>query len=209
MASLQWLVAPVSSLICKLSRSLTRVKAPIKGKRTSIRAKSAKPTTAPDTLNRSHVPSVRDDFGIASTKRDKRTIKHSTFVSKIEKRSTISKKRRRPSRKLAADLETLADALPETEKREVVLGEAKIKHRSLKSRPGAMKRKEKLEKMERERFGKNMAQLVETAVPKPAAGSTESEDAGSSKTSSWAALRGFISQTMEHNPNFGAIPGAK
>ena len=81
-------------------------------------------------------------------------------------------------------------------------GDAKIKHRSLKSRPGAMKRREKLEKMERERFGKNMAQLVEKKEGEAGEVVTAAER-GSGK-GGWAALRGFISQTMETKPEFAA-----
>ena len=86
--------------------------------------------------------------------------------------------------------------------------DGKIRHKSLKSRPGATKRKEKLERMERERFGRNLAQLtagsgkegesvnamaVENESPQPQTSSTASR---------WAALRGFISQTMEQKEEF-------
>ena len=87
--------------------------------------------------------------------------------------------------------------MPDAGDAERVVGDAKIRHKSMKSRPGAMKRRERLEKMERERFGKNMAQLT--------AGSIEmtSEDAQKTVTASrWAALRGFISQTLEQKPEF-------
>jgi hypothetical protein len=74
----------------------------------------------------------------------------------------------------------------------------------MKSRPGATKRREKLEAMERERFGKNMAQLVGSSEPKTEAAATgDGEKAPVSATSSrWAALRGFISQTMEQKEEF-------
>jgi hypothetical protein len=65
-------------------------------------------------------------------------------VNKIEKAK--AKKRRRPNKKLVANLESLADALPDLDenddKSEVVVGQAKIHRTSLKSRPGATKRKE-------------------------------------------------------------------
>lgn len=89
----------------------------------------------------------------------------------------------------------MADALPDLDmdgETQVVTGDAKIKHKSVRTRPGAQKRREKLEKMERERFGKNMAQLT-TAVPAAAPAPTASR---------WEALRGFISQTMEQKPEF-------
>lgn len=141
---------------------------------------------------------VSDNF--LNTKRDKRTIKHSAFVNRIEKGNKKPLKRRRPSKKLVTTLESLADALPdmdEAEGGETVVGDAKIKYKSLKSKPGARAKKEKLERMERERFGKNMAQLSvgrQTAV--------EGAPEPSETSSRWAALRGFISQTMEQKPEF-------
>lgn len=135
------------------------------------------------------------DDGFLNSKKDKRTIKHSAFVNRIEKAHKTPLKRRRPSKKLVTTLESLADALPDTEGAERTIGDAKIRHKSMKSRPGATKRREKLEKMERERFGKNMAQLT--------AGSIEitGEEAQKTATASrWAALRGFISQTLEQKP---------
>ena len=94
-------------------------------------------------------------------------------------------------------------------------GEGKIKQKSMRSRPGATKRKEKLERMERERFGKNMAILVglkgEGQVQGAGAGGmavdgeNESEKPAQTKnttSSRWAALRGFISQTMEQKEEF-------
>lgn len=76
-----------------------------------------------------------------------------------------------------------------------------------------MKRKEKLERLEKERFGKNMAQMVAgtatataTASPKDGgegvgAGAVEGASASSTR---WAALRGFIHQTLEQKPEFQA-----
>ena len=82
----------------------------------------------------------------------------------------------------------------------------KIRHRSLKSRPGATKRKEKLERMERERFGRNLAQLTAGAGKENAnmevAKAGELKPETSSTSSRWAALRGFISQTMEQKEEF-------
>lgn len=138
-----------------------------------------------------------DDF--RTTKKDKRLIKHSSFVSKIEKNSAKSNKRRRASKKLVANLESLADALPEAETDPNDSSQVNIiKQKTLKHRPGAMKRKEKLEKTERDRFAKNMAQMSNIqAAPAPS-----SEPAADSVSNRWAALRGFISQTMEHQPAF-------
>ena len=92
-------------------------------------------------------------------------------------------------------------------------GEGKIKQKSMRSRPGATKRRDKLERMERERFGKNMAVLVglkgEGQV-RGAGGMVVDGENGSEKPaqtqnttgSRWAALRGFISQTMEQKEEF-------
>ncbi len=145
---------------------------------------------------------VTDEF--LNTKKDKRTIKHSAFVNRIEKTNKKVLKRRRPSKKLVTTLESLADALPDISaggEQQVETGNAKIKHRSMKTRPGATKRREKLEKMERERFGKNMAQLTSSvSAAEPVA--VGSSPASVSTASKWAALREFISQTMEQKPEF-------
>ena len=106
--------------------------------------------------------------------------------------------------------------------------QGKVRHRSLKSRPGALKRKERVVKGEMERFGRSLAQLA-MIPPAPAAGAgaEEAEESGgtevekqdgnepakggqqqhqqqqqSATSNRWAALRGFISATMEQNPAF-------
>jgi hypothetical protein len=63
----------------------------------------------------------------------------------------------------------------------------------MKSRPGALKRREKLDRGERDRFTKNMAQMA----------TTTSQTGGTSEK--WAALRGFISQTLEKRPEVAAV----
>ncbi|KAI9674413.1 MAG: hypothetical protein M1817_001751 [Caeruleum heppii] len=177
---------------------------------------TARPSKSAASLNRpttARVPSAPSDetpFGVGPSKKDKRFIKHSRLVSRIEKANTTTKKRRRPSKKLVASLESLANALPDQESTaigdHVVVAQARIKQKSLKSRPGAMKRKEKMERSERERFGKNMAQMAgnnnSSSIP---IGDQQHPDPGSSVDSNstsdrWAALRGFISQTLEQRP---------
>ena len=141
-----------------------------------------------------------------STKDDKRRIKHSTLISRIEKANHKTPKRRRPLKKLVATLESLADALPDISeggKDEKVVDQGRIRHKSLKSRPGAMKKKDQLEKLERERFCKNMAQMAEvsmtiTSAPNHAVTVDATTSGDSSKR--WAALRGFIQQTMDRDP---------
>ncbi|SPQ18513.1 2d13d840-8b54-4b93-9980-74f20222261a [Thermothielavioides terrestris] len=128
---------------------------------------------------------VVDSF--INSKRDKRLIKHSAFVSRITKASSkpssssTGKKRRRPSKKLVTTLESLGDALEDIRQameegkdgggdpqRAPMDAEqarqGKVRHRSLKTRPGALKRKERLVKGEMERFGRNLAQLANIAT---------------------------------------------
>ncbi|SCN90534.1 uncharacterized protein FFE2_06991 [Fusarium fujikuroi] len=148
----------------------------------------------------------RDDAAVTdsflSSKRDKRLIKHSSFVSRIQSaRISKSTKRRRPSKKLAANLESLADALPELEEGAEV-EQGKVRHKSLKSKKGALKRKERVVKGEMERFGVSMARLTQqdgAAVQKV---ETEEKTAPAPTANRWAALRGYISSTMEQNPAF-------
>ncbi|KNG48837.1 GroES-like protein [Stemphylium lycopersici] len=171
--------------------------APIK-KRTTARAKSARavrPTTA-------SLPKPDDIASFPSSKRDKQKIKHSSFVSKIEKSSAKSQKRRRPNNKLIANLESLADALPGAgADGEVDVGQARIvqpKHKmeSMKRTKGAKKRKEKLEKLEKERFNANLAQLTTgTGTGNGAQGADAVKDR-------WAALKSHVQTNMEVRPEF-------
>ncbi|KAF2246614.1 hypothetical protein BU26DRAFT_460517 [Trematosphaeria pertusa] len=170
--------------------------APISSKkRTTARAKSARTSRPRITLP------AQDDALFPSSKKDKRTIRHSAFVSKIEKSHSKTQKRRRPNKKLVANLEALADALPGLEngdgKDEVVVGQAKIQRKSLnKSRPGAMKRLEELEKMERERFNMNLAQMA------TGSGTSGRSANGSSISDRWAALKSHVQSTTEIKPEF-------
>ncbi|GAB0137277.1 hypothetical protein EsDP_00005550 [Epichloe bromicola] len=184
---------------------------------------------------------VTDDF--LSTKRDKRLIKRSSFVSRITSSGITKAKRRRPNNKLRTSLDGLADALPELQDgeggEEILAG--KIKHRSLKSKRGALKRKERIVKGEMERFGVSMAKLAGAGGAGTGTGTgtttsmsanknahvvgdnsdgedsemtanttKEQKESGSQATSAapaatanrWAALRGYISSTMEQNPAF-------
>ena len=78
-----------------------------------------------------------------------------------------------------------------------------IRRKSMKSRPGALKRREKVDKVERERFSKNLAELTGKGV---AEGNGISEDMNGDLQNrkqahnSWSALRGFIAQTLEQRP---------
>jgi hypothetical protein len=164
----------------------------------------------------SHRPNTIASDSFLNSKKDKRTIKHSAFVNRIEKSHKKPLKRRRPNKKLVTTLESLGDALNELEDGfdgngiEERVKEGKIRLKGLKSRPGAMKRREKLERSERERFGKNMAQLTagaakgNTGVMQVEGQEETKEQQPSSTASRWAALRGFISQTMEQKEEFRA-----
>lgn len=119
-------------------------------------------------------------------------MKHARLMSKVTKATTSKPRRRRPNNKLVTTLDALASALPDNE--EVGGSDARdqvniIKRKSMKSRPGALKRREKLDKGERDRFTKNMAQMATT---KSQTGDTSDK---------WAALRVFISQTLETRPD--------
>lgn len=61
--------------------------------------------------------------------------------------------------------------------------------KSMKSRPGALKRKEKLEKLEMERFNKNLAQLATGTQ-------------GVAVQDRWAALKSHVQSNMEVKPEF-------
>ena len=84
----------------------------------------------------------------------------------------------------------------------------KIKHKSLKSRPGAGKKKERLVAMERERFAKNLAEMSAGSASRDVAADggmavdgKEGEGTKGGSQDRWAAIRGFISQTMERRPD--------
>ncbi|KAL8656026.1 MAG: hypothetical protein Q9210_000514 [Variospora velana] len=162
-------------------------------------------STASNPIRHTH-PNAQSLF--STTKKDKRTIKHSALISRIEKsKPRIQKRRRRPSKKLVTNLNSLAEALPDSlpaGKAEAAgTAIAKIRHKSLKSRPGAMKKKEKIISMEKDRFNKNMAQM---ATVQPSGGAAHNgyppEDTNHTMQTGarWAALRSFIQQTMEQRP---------
>ncbi|KAL8928148.1 MAG: hypothetical protein Q9208_001858 [Pyrenodesmia sp. 3 TL-2023] len=189
----------MANLDVNLGTSTFRVtfQAPMAGKRPSTGSRVGKTSsTASNPVRRAH-PKAHGLF--SNTKKDKRIIKHSALLSRIEKSKPQSKKRRRPSEKLVANLESLVEALPDApgprEADNVESANAKIKHQSFKSRPGAMKKKEKIIGMEKDRFNKNMAQMAAAGASDPSQGGDAS---GVPHTSTkWAALRNFIQQTME------------
>lgn len=172
----------------------------------SILKKPAIPTPSKD----------RSDDFFTTSKKDKRRIKHAQLLNKIIK-TTTKPKRRRPSKKLVTTLDSLVDALPDESElppSQDASGERPeqqvniIKRKSLKSRPGALKRKQKLDNEERARFVRNMAQMTATnGSSDPKENGVEvigSTAAASGNLGRWAALRGFISQTLEKRPDMSA-----
>ncbi|KAI1756682.1 ribosome biogenesis protein SLX9-domain-containing protein [Xylaria castorea] len=203
-------------------------------KRRSLRAKlAAKAGGEPHAPRKAPRPDAvtPSTDGFTNTKKDKRIIKHSTFMSRVEKAHRKPLKRRRPGNKLVANLESLADALPdlladgETEEGLRQLREGKVRHKSLKMRKGALKKKERIVKGEMDRFSHSLAQLnamgtksadadmqvEEQGQDGDARARTQSEAQGpaASTANRWAALRGFISSTMEQNPAFVGKQGGK
>ncbi|EXJ65090.1 hypothetical protein A1O7_01430 [Cladophialophora yegresii CBS 114405] len=163
-----------------------------------------------------------------SSKKDKRRIKHSQLINKVTKSSERNPKRRRPNKKLVTTLDALADALPRSEETGDDVGGTKIvttgerpqdqvniiKRKSIKSRPGALKRRENVDRGERDRFAKNMAQLASATSTSAATEKRDSKDneesspntaAIPSTSERWAALRRFISQTLETKPELKAL----
>ena len=147
--------------------------------------------------NRPVAKAVQPESLFATSKKDKRRIKHAQLISKVTKTSTTKSRRRRPSKKLVTTLDALADALPDEVDDSASANETAgsqpadqvnvIRRKSMKSRPGAMKRKQKLDNSERDRFAQNLAQM---AAPAATVGSASSAE-------KLRALRGFISQTLE------------
>ncbi|RMZ79135.1 hypothetical protein DV738_g3491, partial [Chaetothyriales sp. CBS 135597] len=132
--------------------------------------KSAKPT-------KSVAQSAASLF--APNKKDKRRIKHAQLLSKITKSQHTKKPRRgRANKKLVATLDALANALPDADDND-------------DSGAGALKRRQKVDQEEMARFSRNMAQLAASAGP------VGDAKTAAAPTQKWAALRSFISQTLE------------
>ncbi|KAL8730994.1 MAG: hypothetical protein Q9181_004459 [Wetmoreana brouardii] len=181
------------------------------GRRSSIRSRATKiSSTVSPPVRHTH---ARSQSAFSTSKKDKRMIKHSALISRIEKFQSQSKKRRRPSKKLVTNLESLVKALPDAPSRKdeapTETPIARIRHRSLKSQPGAMKKRDKIIRIEKERFNQNMAQLA--AMRRSGADGDGATDGTGAITdpgtgSGWATLRSFIQQTMEVRPNSVMMP---
>lgn len=182
---------------------LTFYQAPTAPKPRSILKKPSSTPLSPIPHKSSHASSS----SFATTKADKRLIKHSTFISRITKSQSKPLKRRRPSKKLVTTLASLGDVLGELESEIKQGGGEKGEEgkKSLKSRPGAIKKREKVEKAERERFGGNMALMVESTRNEGPQAQVEGEVAGEVRSTTsrrWAAMQEFIKQTMEQKEEF-------
>lgn len=124
-------------------------------------------------------------------------------------------------------LDALADALPALTAAEVAGGQTerdgRVRHKSLGSKRGALKKKERVVRSEMERFGLSLAQLEtvkereqpldEDEEEKATGGDDETmggvgEAQPSAVAGRFAALRGFIAATMEQNPAFAAAQKA-
>ncbi|CAK7246367.1 MAG: hypothetical protein STHCBS139747_007996 [Sporothrix thermara] len=183
--------------------------------------------------------------GFLHSKRDKQLIRKASFRAQVVEKAGIQKKqpkRRRPSKKLVATLESLADALPDVSSSSSGVpsntadydtewkGIKRARHSSIKTRPGSLKRKEKVVQAEIARFGQNLAQLTavreETIVPEAAAAASggmavegeggagdkkegaEKQEAAQpaaprqSTANRFALLRNYITMTMEQSPAF-------
>lgn len=107
-------------------------------------------------------------------------MKHSIFMSKVQDSGVKKQKRRRPGKKLVTNLESLEDALEDVESGVTKTPEMK----NVREGRGQAKRREKLVKEERQRFGQNMAVLT--------TGAAQSKGEGTLPGGRFAALRAHI-----------------
>lgn len=96
------------------------------------------------------------------------------------------------------------DAVARREERKAALkaNRAKTRLRSLRTRPGALRRKERIVRSEKTRFEANWAGLAGGTSAKQEEVGGKAAAQPSSTADRWAALRGFITTTMEQNPAF-------
>lgn len=177
-----------------------------------MRPSSSKTAVAPKSILRKTTATsdTGDETLFSDSKKDKRIVKRSQFLSKVSKSAPPRQRRRRPNKKLVTTLDSLADALPDETVEDTATNDDMIartrpedqvniiRRKSMKSRPGAMKRKQKLENDEKDRFAKNLAQMT---MPTSGGGAASAAD-------KMRALRGFIAQTLETRPEVAkAMPG--
>lgn len=172
---------------------------------------------------------------IQHTKKDKRIVRHNALLSRVTASASITKTSKKNAKRkesrdqkknLTTNLESLADALPSAQDEgdwedldHAILGssskeaiwsrqDGKIKMRSIKSRPGAQKRKEKMLREECVRFGKNLA-IINTAVAQKGQEQARPAEIAQPAINPWAALRGFIASTMEKKEEFVQMEATK
>lgn len=177
-----------------------------------------------------------DDFRV--TKKDKRVIRHNQLLAKVEAggiRKPPPRRRRAKNQELADGMAGLIESLPQVEDDDPdgewdgiedhndgvqTLGfrranrmRRKMVMKSLHHRPGAMKRKATIEHTERDRFARNLANMVgkgnqgmqgKVPVADPASTTTTLTTVPSQGNSAnrWQALRAFIGETMEKDKAF-------
>ncbi|KXL42626.1 hypothetical protein M433DRAFT_136781 [Acidomyces richmondensis BFW] len=111
----------------------------------------------------------------------------------------------------AGPIHGIADLRRAKRRNRVATGGERMTMKSLRHRPGAMKRKARMELGEMERFKRNLAQMVgrgpssqerygESKVQ--AGNETVGETAGVRPVNRWASLRQFIQRTMQTEPAF-------
>jgi hypothetical protein len=100
-------------------------------------------------------------------------------MSKVRDSGIKKEKRRRPGKKLVTNLESLEDAIEQVEGSTVTTPKLK----NVREGRGHAKRREKIVREERQRFGQNMAILTTAA---------QSTNGGATAGSRFAALRAHI-----------------
>ena len=193
-------------------------------KRSSLRARASTAQTTPKAI-------ATTSAANKGRKEGKRISEHENLMSRVRDAgiSRMGKKRRRPGKKLQAaeNIGELGDALPELDeeedeerwegfsdtddtsaatrrRRRRADGEGKIAMKSLKHRPGAMKRKRKMEGAEMDRFGRNLAQM---AQPTESNGDGVGGEDDGRQRGKWTALREFIGKTMDKDKLFAGTGG--
>jgi hypothetical protein len=110
---------------------------------------------------------------------------------------------------LVSNLDSLADALPEIEEKGRRAEKGKIKMDSLTSGKGLMRRRGKVEQVERERFGRNLGLLMgsqtaannmDNGVGMQVEGVQAAQPSATAKR--FQALRAWIGETMEKDGAF-------
>ncbi|POS85626.1 hypothetical protein EPUL_001302 [Erysiphe pulchra] len=191
-------------------------------KRISIRAKTSALSSKPP----SNSSDTQKIYSVATKirKRDKRLKERLTFLNHIEKsQKKDAKKCRRPHKKLVTSLNSLLDALPNDN--ELIADLVNEKHmsnprlKSLKSQPGLLKKRAKLEKDEKARFEMNLVKISELGQAKLSTDDTQSTllmctnlnkssepstgpPPSIATASKFAAIRAWANANLEIHPNF-------